>query len=96
MYLKIYQTESKIMVAVCDQELIGKTFCEGELTIQATEEFYKGDIATTSEVGKALEEATIVNLLGEKAVACAVKKGYIDRENVLIVDGVPHAQWVRL
>ena len=84
------------MVAVCDRELIGKTFCEGELSIQATEEFYEGGIATASEVEKALEKATIANLLGKMAVACAVKKGYIDRENVLIVDGVPHAQWVRL
>lgn len=96
MYLKIHNMESEIMVAACDRELIGKTFSEGELRIHVSKEFYKGESATDAEVIEALQKATIANLLGERAVACAIKSGVIDQDNVITIGGVPHAQMVRM
>jgi len=96
MYLKIHNMGSEIMVAACDRELIGKTFSEGELTIHVSKEFYKGESATDAEVIEALQKAAIANLLGERAVTCAIKSGVIDQDNVITVGGVPHAQMVRM
>lgn len=96
MYMKIYKTEGQIMVAVCDKSLIGRTFQEGELVLRVTEKFYKGISATEDEVSAALARATIANLVGEMTVACAVEGGYVDPELVLVIDGVPHAQMVRI
>jgi len=96
MYLKTYNTESEIMVAACDREIIGKTFSEGELTIHVSKEFYKGEYATEAEVIDALQKATIANLLGERAVSCAIKSGVIDQDNVITIGGVQHAQMVRM
>ena len=96
MYLKLHNTESEIMVAACDRELIGKTFREGELTIHVSKGFYKGESATEAEVIDALQKATIANLLGEKAISCGVKSGVIDQDNVSTISGVQHAQMVRM
>ena len=96
MYLKTYNTESGIMVAACDREIIGKTFSEGELTIHVSKEFYKGEYATETEVIDALQKATIANLLGERAVSCAIKSGVIDKDNVITIGGVQHAQMLRM
>ncbi|MHC1585575.1 MAG: DUF424 domain-containing protein [Candidatus Syntropharchaeia archaeon] len=96
MYLKKYVTQSERMIAVCDRELIGKKYREGDLVLDITEDFYKGEIVGEEEVVKELEKATIANLVGEKAVGCAVKHGFIDKKNVLFIGGVPHAQMVVL
>jgi len=84
------------MVAVCDRDILGKTFSEGELRIQALESFYKGDLVPEDVATEALKKATIANLLGKKAVSCALKNGIIAKENVITIGGVPHAQMVRM
>ncbi len=96
MYLKIHRTNEHILVAVCDKEILGKKLCDGEIEIEISERFYKGRIASRKEVVEALESATIANLFGEKAVSCAIENGLIDRQNVMRISGVPHAQIYQL
>jgi len=45
-------------------------------------------------VEQALAAATMANLVGELAVGHAIRLGYVARENVLIINGVPCAQMV--
>jgi hypothetical protein len=94
MYLKSYSVNKEILVAVCDSELIGRTFREGELHLSVNEDFFKGSPADEYEVKKALEDATIANLVGEQAVACGIDSGIIDEHCVITIDGIPHAQMV--
>ena len=84
------------MLAVCDCELLGKTFDEGDLCLSVEAAFFGEEEATAPEVAKALAGATIANMVGEKAVACAIETGCIDSENVLRIGGVPTAQMVRM
>ncbi len=84
------------MVAVCDKEIIGKKFKEGELVLKLEEAFYKGNEACNEEVKEALMAATIANLSGKKSIACAVDCGCVDPDAVVIIEGVPHAQMVRI
>ena len=94
MYLKSYSVNKEILVAVCDSELIGRTFREGELHLSVNEDFFKGRPADEHEVKKALEEATIANLVGEQSVACGIDTGVVDEHCVITIDGIPHAQMV--
>jgi hypothetical protein len=94
MYLKSYSVDKETIVAVCDSELIGRTFSEGELRLSINEDFYKGQPANEHEVIKALEEATIANLVGERAVTCGIDSGVVDKNCVIVIDGIPHAQMV--
>lgn len=94
--VRSYKTEQGLMVAVCDSNLLGETFKEGEIRIEVTESFYGGDKTTTEEAKTELDSAVIANLVGEKSVNLGIEIGLIDEENVLYVDGVPHAQMVRI
>ncbi len=94
MYLKWYSVNKEILVAVCDSELIGRTFREGELHLSVNEDFFKGSPADEHEVKKALEDATIANLVGEQSVACGIDSGIVDEHCVITIDGIPHAQMV--
>ncbi len=94
MCLKSYSVNKEILVAVCDSELMGRTFREGALHLSVNEDFFKGQPADEHEVKKALEKATIANLVGERSVTCGIDSGVVDENCVIMIDGVPHAQMV--
>jgi len=94
--LKIYRVRGEILVAVCDSELIGKTFREGDLKIEVKESFYGDRDVGEEEVKRALRMATIANITGKRAVELAIKLGIIDKENVLKIGECWHAQMVVL
>ncbi|WP_297512132.1 DUF424 domain-containing protein [Thermococcus sp.] len=95
-YVKVYRVQGEVLLAACDEELIGKTFREGELKLEVKERFYKGELVEEERLGELLEEATIANLTGERCVAKAIELGYVDPERVLRIEGVPHAQMAKL
>lgn len=94
--MKIYDVRGEILVAVCDSEIVGKTFSEGDLKIEVKESFYGTEEFGEKEVINALRKATIANIVGEKAVALAIRIGIVDKERVLRISGCPHAQMVLL
>ncbi|WP_297520652.1 DUF424 domain-containing protein [Thermococcus sp.] len=95
-YVKIYRVQGEVLLAACDEELLGKTFREGELKLEVKERFYKGELMEENELENLLEEATIANLTGERCVSKAIELGYVDENRVLYIEGVPHAQMARL
>lgn len=96
MYMKKYDTDGQFIVAVCDEDIIGKKFREGELVLKVDECFYKGDEANEEEVKEALCCATMANISGKKSIACAVECGCIDPETIIFIEGIPHAQMVQI
>ncbi|MBC7114476.1 MAG: uncharacterized protein PWR13_1407 [Archaeoglobi archaeon] len=96
MLAKRYRTEKEFLVAVCDKELLGKTLKEGEFSFYVSPEFYGGEEITEEELKDLLESATIANLIGHRCVSIAIEAGIIDEEMVLFIQGVPHAQMVRM
>ena len=94
--IKIYKQGNNILIGACDEKLIGKKFVDGKFQIDVTREFYEGERITAEVLKKYLENATIANLVGEKTVQCAIKLGLVDPDCVLRINGVPHAQMVRM
>lgn len=83
-------------MAICDCEVLGRTLKEGKITFHVKEEFYKGGKVSVEEAVDMIENSTIVNLVGKNCVEKAIEKGYVHPEAVLRIDGVPHAQIVKL
>ncbi len=92
--MKVYRVRGEIVVAVCDSELVGRTFREGDLKIEVKESFYGERDVDEEEVRRALRIATIANITGKRAVQLAIEMGIIDRENVLKIGECWHAQMV--
>ena len=96
MYMKKYDTDGHVIVAVCDNDILGKNFKEGKFVLKIEESFYKGMEACEKEVKDALLKATIANISGERSIACAVECGCIEPDNVIFIEGIPHAQMVKI
>jgi len=96
MCLKTYQQGRETLIAVCDSDILGEKFKEGHLCIEVSPDFFGEEKATGSDVEMALLQATMANFVGCKAVEHAIRLGYVERENVLSIDGVLYAQMVRM
>ncbi len=92
--LKIYRVRGEVLVAVCDSELVGKVFREGDLKIEVKEDFYGEREVGEEEVRRALRNATIANITGRRAVELAISMGIVDKDRVLKIGECLHAQMV--
>jgi len=93
MYVKIHKSEKSKIIAVCDEDLIGKEFEEGNLYIKVSDNFFKGEKKNKEEVKKILKDANSANFIGKESVSIAVELWLVDEKNVIKIKGVPHAQY---
>jgi len=96
MYIKIYESELSVLLAVCDRELIGKTVRSCGLKLEISEHFYKGELVDIPQAQAALMEATTANITGERSIEAAISCGVIDTDSVMDIGGIPHAQMFRV
>jgi uncharacterized protein len=94
MQVKIHEAY-RIIVALCDTDLIGKTFSEGIRQIELRPNFFQGEEKNKQEVLEILndmkkEDATF-NIVGEESVECALEAGIIKKQGIIKIDGVPVA-----
>ena len=94
--MKIYRQGVEVLVAACDAELLGKTLREREIEFHVSSDFYDGIRGDEEMLRKHLSMATIANLVGKRSVGCGIEMGMIDEENILSIDGIPHAQFALL
>ncbi len=97
-YVKVHYVEVggliEKIVAICDKELIGKKYEEGDLQLYVNPRFYGGEEMSEEEILDAIENATIINLVGEKSVSLGLKLGIVLEENIIRIANIPHAQVV--
>ena len=94
MWIKIH-TSYRQIVAVCDTELLGKTFEEGKRILDVRESFYNGEEKNEQEILEIMqdygkEDATF-NIVGSKSVQAAITAGIISKDGVGTVQGIPYA-----
>ncbi len=95
-YVNIRKWGRQVLLAVCDAEILGKTFQESDVAFEVKEEFYKGVRTSIDEALNLVEQCTIVNLVGSNVVKKAIEKGYVHPEAVIAICGVLHAQIVKM
>ena len=96
MILNERQTDEGLLVAVCDDDVLGETFEEDGVSLTVTEEFYGGESVDEDAVVDSLARASVANIVGTEAVELAVREGFVDETNVLDVESTRHAQLLRM
>jgi hypothetical protein len=96
-WCKIFPTKHDLVVALCDENLIDKEIKSKGLgmKIKISKSFYGDRLIDETVALRVMKRATIGNLMGEQIVALAEKNGFIIRKNVILIDGIPHAQFVK-
>jgi hypothetical protein len=94
--IKIHNAYRNI-VALADAALIGKKFIEDKtgMQIDVKESFYNGEEISEDKAVRMMkiansDDATF-NIVGERAIECALKAGVIDKSGIIKIKGIPHA-----
>lgn len=85
-------TEEGLLVSVCDADVLGETFENGEVSLTVEEEFYDGEATEPERVVESLASCTTANLVGTECVELAIDAGFVEADNVLELEGTKHAQ----
>jgi hypothetical protein len=96
MILNERRTEEGLLVSVCDPDVLGETFEDGDLSLTVSEEFYAGDEVDEEAVVDSLRRASVANIVGERSVTVAIDAGIVEEANVLAIEDTLHAQLLRL
>lgn len=97
-WCKIFFSKKDLVAAICDEELLGKriNLKEKKLKIEISKNFYGGKLIGEKVALGVMKRATIGNLMGKEIVELANQNGFIIMENVIFINGIPHAQFVKI
>jgi len=97
-WCNVFVTKYNIVVAICDENLLNKEIKmkDSKLKVKISKEFYGGKLVDENIVLTLMKKATIGNLMGEKIIELADKNGFIIKKNIIFIDGIPHAQFVKM
>lgn len=93
-WVKVHHSKTgETVVAVCDEDLLGKKIKISEgFTVEVSEAFYGGALIARDELDKYIVQAKILNLLGDAAVSYMVEKGIVPERAVIKLGDIPHVQ----
>lgn len=95
-YVNLKKIGRNVLLAICDCDLLGRTLRQGKVVFHIKDEFYNGGRVGLEEAVGMIANSTIVNMVGKNCVEKAIQRGFVHPEAVLNIEGVPHAQIVKL
>ncbi|MEM4389733.1 MAG: DUF424 family protein [Candidatus Micrarchaeia archaeon] len=97
MLFRVHVREGRRILALCDDEVIGKVYREGGrvLDLNRFAGFY-GERGREEDARAELARASSINAVGRRSVALVIKSGLAKESDVVFIQGVPHVQVYRL
>lgn len=90
--VKIHPTSNGKILVVSDKEILGRKFEEGNLQLDLSKEFYRGEEKPEAEIKALVKAAYLLHLTGRKTLKFFSGLGIINKKRILIVKGIPHAE----
>jgi hypothetical protein len=83
--------EGKLILAICDEDILGKKFEEGEKQLDLTSKFYQGEKMSEQEILEILPDAHSANIVGRQSIDFAIKHRIVLAGNIFKVQKIPFA-----
>jgi len=92
MIVKKHVHNGRLLLAVCDNALIGKKISDGSKILDLSSDFYCGEEKTKDDVLKLMKQSYMIILIGSESLKTAKEIFAVPDNNVIFVKGIPHAQ----
>lgn len=95
-FYKKINTKDSIIIILCDENLYGKEFKENNKILKINE-FYLGEKVKDIE-DNILENATVINAIGEESISLLIKKKIIleeDKKYIKYISNIPYIFIIR-
>ncbi|MBI2136754.1 DUF424 family protein [Candidatus Woesearchaeota archaeon] len=91
--VKIHKlSDNRVMLAICDSNLLGKKFENGKLQLDLSSDFYRGKEMDEEKILSYIDRTYIINLVGEESIDFGIRHNLIEKNNVVVIKKIPHAQ----
>ncbi len=94
MLVKTIKSHRNIVI-ICDTDLIGKKFEEGQLQLDIKENFFNGEEKTKEEtteiIKNMIQEDATFNIVGKESIETALETGIINKEGIRTIQNIPVA-----
>lgn len=90
MYVKVHSKQGRDVVAICDENLIGKTFETKDKQLKISKEFYKGEKKNEEEIINLIKVADNLNIVGKNSVEIALKTNIVLKSDVKRIKNIPY------
>ncbi|HLD10865.1 MAG TPA: DUF424 family protein [Candidatus Nanoarchaeia archaeon] len=91
-YIKTHESIRSYVIAIADENLIGKKIKDKIIEINISEQFYKGQLCNEKKAAILLQECPNINIIGKNIIKLAKKLNLINEENIVYFKNVPHCQ----
>lgn len=92
MIVKKHSANKRLVLAVCDSEILGKVFEEENLQLDLSSDFYKGEEMNKKELRFLIKKADIINAVGNEAVDFFMREKLIEKKDILYIKKIPYVQ----
>ena len=82
-YTNLRKCGEHVLLATCDEELLGETLRDGKLVFTVREEFYKGPKMPVEDAVELMKESSVVNMVGPNIVQKAIEQGEFEQTVIL-------------
>ena len=87
--VRITEYQKKIMLNICDADLLGKKIIQDELTIHISQSYYGERFVEREEAESLLKNSSIINMVGKETVSLSVELGIGSESGIKIISDVP-------
>jgi uncharacterized protein len=92
MIVKKHYHGQRLILAICDEDLIGKRIENETLVLDLGSQFYMGEKADMSEIRELCKSAYIVNAVGKNSTEAIVELDLASPDDIKVIEGIPHIQ----
>ena len=87
--VKVTDYENKIMLNICDANLLGKKIVQGELIMNISEPYYGDRFVEQDEAETLLKRSSIINMAGKETTELSIKLGVGSKNAVKLISDTP-------
>jgi len=91
-FMRLHSAGGQLILAACDEDLLGKRLEMGELQFPVSQHFYGGDLVSDETFLKMIDQVTSANIVGNHCVDLLLEKGIVDTDSVTLIGEVKHVQ----
>jgi hypothetical protein len=91
---KVHLVQEQLILALCDEELIGKVFESGDIVLDLDKfkNFYMGEFLDKKDAKRLIDECDSINAVGYNSIKLILELGYAKKEDIKMIANAPHLQ----
>ena len=88
-YIKIHEAEDRTILALCDEDLLGKTFEEHDFILEVKEPFFGKEKKGKEFLTELIKNASNINAVGKETIQFCLDLKIISKEDIKEIQGIP-------